>query len=236
MTPYELFYWPGLQGRGELPRLVLEDAELPYVDVGRGPGGEERIERALADQLAPYAFAVPVLRAGAVIVAHSAAIARFLGERHGLAPSDERGRMLAQNIALTVADLVTEVHDTHHPLSVEQTYEAQRAAARSRARAFRATRLPKFLAYLERLASLGPYMFGGATYADLAAFQAVAGLDYAYPHAMASLASEMPALRALHDRVAARPSLAAYLTSPRRLPFSTHGIFRHYPELDGPAG
>jgi len=30
-----------------------------------------------------------------------------------------------------------------------------------------------------------------------------------------------------------RPRIAAYLASPRRLPFSTEGVFRYYPELDG---
>jgi glutathione S-transferase len=37
---------------------------------------------------------------------------------------------------------------------------------------------------------------------------------------------------ALHDRVAARPRLTAYLVSERRSPFNQQGIFRHYPELD----
>lgn len=37
---------------------------------------------------------------------------------------------------------------------------------------------------------------------------------------------------ALRDRVAARPNIAAYLRSPRRLAFNESGIFRRYPELD----
>jgi len=40
---------------------------------------------------------------------------------------------------------------------------------------------------------------------------------------------------ALHERVAARPRIAAYLASERRIPFNEEGIFRHYPELDRPA-
>jgi glutathione S-transferase len=43
-----------------------------------------------------------------------------------------------------------------------------------------------------------------------------------------------PGLAALHERVAARPNIAAYLESPRRIPFNDRGIFRHYPELDLP--
>ena len=36
----------------------------------------------------------------------------------------------------------------------------------------------------------------------------------------------------LHDRVAERPRIAAYLSSERRIPFNEMGIFRQYPELD----
>jgi len=36
----------------------------------------------------------------------------------------------------------------------------------------------------------------------------------------------------VHDKVAARPAIKAYLASPRRIPFNESGIFRHYPELD----
>jgi glutathione S-transferase len=36
----------------------------------------------------------------------------------------------------------------------------------------------------------------------------------------------------LHDKVAARPNLSAYLSSERRIPFNENDIFRHYPELD----
>ena len=36
---YELYYWPGIQGRGEFIRLALEDAGADYVDVARRPKG-----------------------------------------------------------------------------------------------------------------------------------------------------------------------------------------------------
>jgi glutathione S-transferase len=231
---YELFYWDEIQGRGEFVRLVLEDLGLPYRDVARD-GGD--IEAALAGELAPYAFAVPVLRDGALVIPQTVAITRFLGERHGLAPADERGRLLAHGIALTIADLVGEVHDTHHPISVAETYEKQKPAAAQRAKAFREHRLPKFLGYLEGLlghdqTSDGRFVIGDrVSYADLATFQVLEGLAYAFPKAFA--AQEIPKLRALRDRTAERPRLAAYLASPRRLPFNEMGIFRRYPELDG---
>src|SRR5687768_12214104 len=116
-TMYELIYWSEIQGRGEFVRLVLEDAGVPYVDVAR-EGGD--VAKLLGTELAPYAFAVPVLRDGDLIIPQTVAITRFLGERHGLAPADERGRHLANAVALTIADLVNEVHDTHHPISVKR--------------------------------------------------------------------------------------------------------------------
>lgn len=225
---YELYYWPGIQGRGEFARLVLEDAGADYVDVGRVDMA--KLERALDKGLDGFRpFAPPFLRAGKVIVSQTANITRYLGETLGLAPRSVAGREAAASIALTIADLVAETHDTHHPLTVSKAYETQKAAAAKRAAAFRKERIPKFTAWLEK--SAGTWLVGNAcSYADLAAFQVMCGLEYAFPKAMKR--QRLPKMRRLRDRVAARPNIAAYLASPRRLPFSEEGIFRHYGELD----
>jgi glutathione S-transferase len=233
---YELYYWPEIQGRGEFVRLVLEDAGCDYVDVARVPGREDELEAVLAgerDGVVP--FAPPVLYAGSIVVAQTAAITSFLGERHGLAPASDAGRLAALTIALTIADLVAETHDTHHPIAVDQRYESQKPAARDRAAAFRRARIPKFLGYLERNLERNGGVLVGSTisYVDLAAFQVVEGLSYAFPRAMARVRDSIPKLLALRDRVAQRPRLLHYLTSPRRIPFNDQGIFRHYGELDG---
>lgn len=215
---YELFYWPEIQGRGEFVRLVLEEAGAQYTE-------RHDVQKALAHELAPFTFAVPALRHGKVVIAQTAAITRYLGERHGLAPEDAGARAQLHGVALTIADLVTEVHDTHHPLVLDDYYDNQKDAAMQRAKFFREKRIPKFVGYLERLADQIEH-----TYAGLAAFQALEGLRYAFPNAMAR--QQIPALTALRDRIAARPRIAAYLSSKRRRPFSESGIFRHYPELD----
>jgi glutathione S-transferase len=227
---YELYYWSEIQGRGEFVRLVLEDVGQPYVDIGRDQG-DGAVAEALDGVLAPYAFAPPVLRADDLVIAQTALITRWLGERHGLAPHDERGRLAAAAIAMTIADVVAEAHDTHHPISVEQVYEKQKSAAHDRARAFRQHRIPKFLDYLEGILDKGgDYLLGTVSYADLSAFQLVEGLTYAFPHTMAK--QKIPKLRALRDRIAQRPRITAYLTSERRIPFNESGIFRHYAELE----
>jgi len=233
---YELYYWPGIQGRGEFVRLALEDAGADYVDVARKAGGVAAIMRLLEGARTKHpAFAPPFLKAGARIIGQTANILLFLGPRHGLTPRGEEGRLWTHQLQLTIADLVAEVHDTHHPIAVGLYYEDQRPTAKRRAADFVGNRAPKFLAYFERVLqrSGGPYLNGRAsTYADLSLFQVVQGLRYAFPRGMRRLECKIPRVVALQDRVAARPRIAAYLASDRRIPFNQSGIFRHYPELD----
>jgi glutathione S-transferase len=237
---YELYYWPLIPGRGEPIRLALEEAGAEYVDVGRLPpddgGGVPAIQRALAGELGGQRpLAPPVLRSGDLVLSQLPAILHWLGPRLGLAPDDERGRAELDAVQLTVSDLWDETHDTHHPIASSLYYDDQRPEAVRHAHHFVRERLPKYLGYLDRLVA-GPYLRGDRlTYVDLSLLQTVAGLDYAFPRAMAALAPRTGKLRALHDAVAARPRIAAYLTSPRHLGFNQHGIFRHYPELDQPA-
>ena len=235
---YELYYWPGIQGRGEFVRLALEEAAADYVDVAREAGGDDAMMTLLDGERVPHPpFAPPFLKAGRQLVAQTANILLFLGPRHGLSPADEAGRLWTHQLQLTIADLVGEVHDTHHPIASSLYYEDQRREARKRAADLRERRLPKFLGYFERILSRNSraagYLAGRRlTYADLSMFQVMAGLRYAFPNAMVTLETRCPALAQLHDRVRERPRIAAYLASARRLPFNEEGIFRHYRELD----
>jgi len=238
---YELYYWAGIQGRGEFVRLALEEAGAEYTDVARRPGGEQAMMRLLGEAGGEHpAFAPPFLKAGELVIAQTANILLYLGSHHGLAPVDEAGRLWAHQLQLTIADFVDEVHDTHHPIAGSLYYEDQRSEARARTADFLKSRAPKYLGYFERVLernTAGPGHLVGAelTYPDLSLFQLVAGLRYAFPRATARLEPKHPRVVALHDRVAARPRIAAYLASNRRIPFNEHGIFRHYPELDSGA-
>jgi glutathione S-transferase len=64
-------------------------------------------------------------------------------------------------------------------------------------------------------------------------FQLIEGLRYAFPKAMARIQRKVPGIVGVHDRVAKRPGIKAYVASERRLAFNESGIFRCYPELDG---
>jgi glutathione S-transferase len=70
------------------------------------------------------------------------------------------------------------------------------------------------------------------THVDLSLFQIVEGLRYAFPKRMQAFERKIPGLVELHDRVAERPNIKAYLESDRRIAFNEDGIFRHYRELD----
>lgn len=232
--PYKLWYWPSIQGRGEFVRLALEAAEIPYVDAARTEGIDAMMQvMAAKDGRAP--FAPPFLQSETTVIGQVAAILMFLGERHDLAPSGMADRMWLNQLQLTIADMVAEVHDVHHPVGMMDYYEDQKAEAARTATQFREQRMPKFLSYFEDAtnATRGEWLVGDRwTYADTSLFQLVEGLRYMFPRRMATLEPDLPGLVALRDRVASLPGIRRYLASDRRLPFSTEGIFRHYPELD----
>jgi glutathione S-transferase len=235
---YELFYWAGIQGRGEFVRLALEEAGADYVDVAREAGGEGAMLRLLdGEEVEQPPFAPPYLRAGGRLIGQTANILLYLGPRHDLAPTAEAERLWAHQLQLTIADLVDEAHDTHHPIASSLYYEDQHPEAKRRAADFLKSRVPKYLGYFEKVLgrnkARGGHLVGAKlSYPDLSLFQVVAGLRYAFPHAMARLEPEYPRVVALHDTVAGRRRIAAYLASNRRIAFNQHGIFRQYPELD----
>ena len=222
---YQLYYWPTIQGRGEYIRLALEDSGADYDDVARGAGGMAVMTRMMeAGGTPPF------------VIGQTANILLYLGSRHGLAPKAEAGRLWVHQLQLTIADLVLEVHDTHHPLGPSLYYEDQRGPAKKRTEEFWKQRVPKYLGYFERLVSDsgGTFTTGRrATYVDLSLFQIVEGLRYAFPKRMKKFEREIAKLVELHDRVAARPNIKAYLASDRRIAFNEDGIFRRYRELDG---
>ena len=232
---YELYYWTGIQGRGEFIRLALEDAGAAYVDVARQQGDEVMNSYLAGQHEGALPFAPPFLKSGRMIVAQVANILQFLGPELNLTPGSASGQRLAHQLQLTITDLVAEIHDSHHPVASGLYYEDQKPEALRRAKDLRENRLPKYLGYFEQCVERGGsvHPVREHSYVDLSLFQLMAGLDYAYPKAMKKRREKLPLLSALAERVAARPGVADYLASDRRLDFNTNGIFRHYPELDG---
>ena|SRR5579871_518264 len=231
---YELYYWPSIQGRGEYVRLALEEAGAGYVDVAR-ERGVAAMMKMMDKRGSTPPFAPPFLKAGKLVIGQTANILAYLGPRHALAPKTEAGRLWVHQLQLTITDFVLEVHDTHHPLGPSLYYDDQKPEAKKRTKEFWDERVPKYLGYFEELLdrSGGSYVTGRRlTYVDLSLFQLVEGLRYAFPNRMKEFERDVPKLRALRDRIAARPNIAAYLASDRRIAFNEDGIFRHYRELD----
>jgi glutathione S-transferase len=235
--PYELYYWPTIQGRGEFVRLALEEAGAEYVDVARESTKGMRAMQSLMDKGERPPFAPPFLRDGDIVIGQTAAILLYLGDKHDLAPKDDAGRLWTHQIQLTIADFVLEAHDTHHPIASGLYYEDQKQEAARRTQDFRDNRVPKYLDWFETILARNPagprHLAGGRiTYADLSLFQLVAGLSYAFPKLMQRELRKYKNVAALHDAVARRPRIKAYLQSPRRIAFNESGIFRRYSELD----
>lgn len=236
----DLYYWPGIQGRGEFVRLALEDAGAAYVDVARErKNGLLAMMRLLeGEEPGALPFAPPFVKVGNAIVSQTANVLAFLAPRLRRVPDDAARRAEASQIQLTLADFVDEIHDTHHPIAGSLYYEDQKAAAKRRAQLFVKERMPKYLGWLEKVLarnrkSGGQWLVGAeCTYVDLSTFQIIEGLRYAFPNAVARLEPEIPRVIGLRDRVAARPRIASYLKSKRRQEFNQMGVFRHYPELD----
>ncbi|MES2283251.1 MAG: glutathione S-transferase [Pseudomonadota bacterium] len=245
---YQLHYWPTIQGRGEFVRLALEAAGADYLDVARGrtSEGEDlsdekgmaammRIMNSASVQHPP--FAPPFLVHGKVVVGQTSAILLYLGPRLNLVGKGEAQRLWTHQLQLTVADMVAEAHDTHHPVATSLYYEDQKAEALKRAKDFRTKRIPKYLAWFETVLERNPrgnsFLVGARlSYADLSVFQLVDGLLYAFPRAARRAMKKTPLVSALHQRTGQHRRLAAYLGSDRRIAFNEECIFRRYPELD----
>jgi glutathione S-transferase len=219
--PYDFYYWPSIQGRGEFVRLALEDAGADYRDVARGKDGVEVMMRAMKKH---RVFAPPFLKHGDFVVGHTALILHYLGPRLGLAPKAEAARLRLHQLQLTITDFLAEVHDTHHPIANSLYYEDQKPEALRRAKLFRELRIPKFLGCFEAQAAQ-PF-----SYVSLSLFQVMEGLQYAFPEAMKK--TNFKNLSRLQESVRRRKNIAAYLSSRRRIPFNQSGVFRAYPELD----
>ncbi|KAM0276444.1 hypothetical protein ACHAQH_006749 [Verticillium albo-atrum] len=247
-VPYNLIYWPGIPGRGEHIRLLLEEAGASYTDTATAENGMEDVMAQIADSNIgdasnPPPLAPPILKHGDLLISQVPNILQYLGPRHGLAPKledDNEGIFHVNQLALTALDgLSNEAHDTHHPVAVSLAYEDQKEESKKKAKDYVEGRLPKFLGYFERVlkgeaSGEGPWLYGGSlTYADLVLFQCIDGLKFAFPKALNKMeeSKQYAGVFELYDAVKERPKIREYLASDRRQKYSM-GIYRHYPELD----
>ena len=234
---YDLWYWPGIQGRGEFVRLLMEAGGIDYRDRARETGADTLTEDMAARNDAGFGpYAPPYLVDGDFCIAQTAHIVSWLSAEHDLGSGDDELDMHLIQVQLTIADVVAEVHATHHPVDHGAFFEDQKDRATQNAKCFRDARIPKYFAHFEKSLGVveGPFFAGQQwTHADTSLFQLVEGLRYAFPNRMHALKGEYPRIEACRDAVAQIDGITSYLASARRIAFNEDGIFRHYPELDG---
>ncbi|WP_120716250.1 glutathione S-transferase [Tsuneonella amylolytica] len=236
---YDLWYWPGIPGRGEFVRLALEAAGVPYRDRARDDGEDALVaDWQGREGIAPFAppYLTCQVEGETITIAQVGHILTWLADAHGFGAGDLPRDLELIMLQLTVSDVVAEVHAVHHPVAGSLYYADQKDTAQQAAKHFRDERIPKFLGYFEGAleANDGPFVLGEKwSHVDTSLFQLVEGLRYMFPRRMAGVEGDYPCLVACHDAVAALPGIAAYRASDRCIPFNEDGIFRHYPELDG---
>ena len=237
---YELYYWPGIQGRGEFIRLALEEAGADYVDVARLPdregGGMQALNRFLDDDRSnALRSRRPFSRRG-LVIGQSANILRFLGPRLGLAPEDEASRLWAHQLQLTIADLVVEAHDVHHPVAPALYYHDQKPEAPG-ARRISPVNVYRSIPTTSRGCSpdntrrQGLHGRQGVVLRRPVDLSTDRRLALRLPQEDGEAGTEVSeGSVALHERVAARPNIAAYLASR-----AAHRVQRgrHLPALSG---
>ncbi len=248
-APYELLYWPGIPGRGEHIRLALEEAGAEYTDTAHIKDGVKQVLALISPENLGVgnnvpACAPPILKHGDLIISQTSNILLYLGPKLGLVPksggSDDDALFRVNQLALTALDgLSNEVHDCHHPISSGLYYEDQKTESLRKSKAYVANRLPKFLAYFERVlqsqaSGSGPWLYGGQlTYADLVLFQCLDGTKHQFPKAVKAMQESGGYHRVfqLYRAVEERPRIKTYLESSRRQKYG-NGIYRYYEEID----
>jgi len=189
-VPITLEYF-AIRALGELPRLLLEVLEVPYDSVYHFGGGYYK----------PYApfGQMPLYREGSMLLSQSGAICRHIANKFGIAgdcPASKAKVDMYFELAKDIKSKKSAIYDMQgHP---------------------DAAKLHQFLVPAEAACD-GKFFVGKKlTLADVAMFEAL--------HTMVELAPDSldkyPSLEAFVATFAARPQVAAYLASERRLPLT----------------
>lgn len=237
---FTLYYWAGLPGRGEFVRLALEFAGADYWDICRDPNNQEDPFQSILRKLEspdvfPPVFAPPILEHNGKFIAQTANVLDYLANIFPIGGGDSESKRASLQVQLTIADFLTEIHNTHHPISASLYFEDQVEEAKKASKVFLNDRIWKWMKFWNSMvnSSKGDFLLGKEIlYVDLSFFQVLGGLIYAFPLFMSGLEKEFPKLFRHFERISMNSKLKSYLESDRRLFYNRTGLFRHYPELD----
>mmetsp|Transcript_18500 Transcript_18500/g.58548 ORF Transcript_18500/g.58548 Transcript_18500/m.58548 type:complete len:277 (-) Transcript_18500:355-1185(-) len=185
-----------LRGLGELARLVLECAGVPYDCVFHFQDGAYQKYAGTFGQL-------PVLRDGDLILCESGAIVRHLARRYSL-----EGTTLAEKAMV----------DMYYELS--QDLSDKRGAIYDLDGHEEAAGLKKLLGYAEAACDGSHFVGSSMTLADIAMFKALHFFQEVAPGSL----SPYPRLSAFVHEFEQLPAVAAYLTSDKRMPLTANEL------------
>ena len=209
MPSPKLIYFPS-RGRAEVIRLVCAEAAIAFEDENfKGP---DEFAALKASGRLPF-LAVPVWEEEGLTLAQSAAITQHLARTHGLYGKTPREAALIDQASGAIEDLRFEVR------KLVTTDPAKRPEVRAE---LLKTTLPRWFGFLEKLLASNQggkgFLVGDAiSHSDLALWYQ---LEVATDNGLGTPLASCPLLTAFKQRIAARPKIAAYLSSPRRFPLT----------------
>lgn len=205
MPSYKLTYF-GAKGRGEVVRFIFAQAGVPYDDVRLEYGGQEwpKIKEGT-----PFGT-MPILEVDGKQLCESMVIARFLGERFGLAGDSDMERAEIACVAEATMGILADYVATFY----EQD-ETRRAAMMKKISEESA---PAKLKYFERRAVTNEngWMVGGKlSWADLAVYQMIDWMK----DVRADMLDEFPGMKKLKASVEALPNIAKWIQERPKTPW-----------------
>lgn len=202
---YRLFYW-ALRGRGEQIRLLLHELGQDYEDIHVSKS--DRFKTMRDEGPATLSFgSVPMLQDGDFTLVQGPAIMNYLGRKHGIMPNDARAAARTEAMVLGAEDMRMAYFRTLGDGKAEKQ-------AKLVAGAWMERWLPAWAGLLELNGDTGYLVGPSLTQADVAAWDA---LDAIVTWVEGATFGGHARVERFYERIAARPAIAAYLQSDRRL-------------------
>jgi glutathione S-transferase len=204
---YRLFYW-ALRGRGEQIRLLLNELGQAYEDVHVAKDREFLTLRREGPGTLSFG-SVPMLQDGDFKLVEGPAIMNYLGRKHGIMPRDLQAAARTEAMVLGAEDM----RMAYFRLLGDGDRAAEKRA-KFVAGEWRERWLPSWDGLLALNGDNG-YLVGSAlTQADLAVWDA---LDAIVTWIEGARFGSVARVERFYHSIAARPAIAEYLASDRRL-------------------
>ena len=196
MSSTKLYYFPG-RGGAEPIRFILAQAEVKYEDIRIGSDKWPEFK-----PQTPFGV-MPVLEEGGKMLGGSMVIARYLGEKYGLAGSNAWENAQVANVADFIVDLMKELGKIH--------FEKDKGKKEELISKFQAEIVPKYFGKLNELANNDTsYLWGNKpTWADFALFVILEPAGF-YTTLTEGDLSGYPALQKFVSTISALPNVAKW--------------------------